>query len=74
MATEIAIFPLKDGKYPDDANSAPGQVFKDTMDVVSSQPGFQRAYWGREVENPANLRLFVDWDSVDKHTEFTKSE
>lgn len=74
MATEIAIFPLHDGKYPDDANSAAGQVLKDTLNTLTEQPGFQRAYWGREVENPGTFRLFVDWDSVEKHTEFTKTE
>lgn len=74
MATEIAIFPLRAGKRPDDASSGPGQVLKDTLDTLTEQPGFQRAYWGREVENPDTFRLFVDWDSVDAHIEFTKKE
>lgn len=74
MATEIAIFPLKDGKVPDDANSAAGQVLKDTLDTLTEQKGFQQAYWGRELENPGTFRLFVDWDSVDHHIEFTKTE
>ena len=74
MATEIAILPLKDGKRPDDANSEPGQVLKDTLNTLTEQKGFQRAFWGREVENPDVLRLFVDWDSVDSHTDFQKSE
>lgn len=74
MATEIAIFPLKDGKYPDDSNSAAGQTLKDTLNTLIEQPGFQRAHWGREVENPNIFRLFVDWDSVDAHMDFTKKE
>ena len=74
MATEIAIFPLKDGKVPDDANSAAGQILKDTLSTLTEQKGFQRAYWGRETENGNILRLFVDWDSIDNHIEFTKTE
>lgn len=74
MATEIAIFSLHDGKIPDDANSASGQVLKDTLDQLTEQKGFQRAYFGRELENPGTFRLFVDWDSVDDHIEFTKTE
>lgn len=74
MATEIAIFKLKDGKAPEDSTSAAGQVFKDTLNTLTEQKGFQRAYWGTETENPENFRLFVDWDSVDAHTDFTKTE
>ncbi len=74
MATEIAVFPLKEGMRPDDANSQPGQVLKDTLNTLTEQKGFQRAYWGREVENPDVFRLFVDWNSVDDHIAFTKAE
>ena len=74
MATEIAIFPLKEGKRPDDANSQPGQVLKETLNTLTEQKGFQRAYWGREVENPDTFRLFVDWDTVEDHIAFKKSE
>ena len=74
MATEIVVFKLQEGKYPDDASSAAGQVLKDTLEQLTEQKGFQQAYWGREVENPDTFRMFVDWDSIDAHTEFTKKE
>ena len=74
MATEIAIFQLKEGKSPEDANSAAGQVLKDTLNTLTEQKGFQRAYFGTELENPNTFRLFVDWDSVDAHIGFTKQE
>lgn len=73
MATEIAIFTLLDGKRPDDANSAAGQVMKETLETLTQQKGFQNAYFGREVENADRLRLFVDWESVEAHTNFTKT-
>lgn len=74
MATEVAIFQLKNGKTPEDANSATGQVLKDTLNTLTEQKGFQRAYWGTESENPGTFRLFVDWESVDAHINFTKEE
>ena len=74
MATEIAIFPLKEGKIPDDATSQAGQVLKDTLDTLMEQKGVQRAYWGREIENAKTFRLFVDWDTVDDHINFTVAE
>lgn len=72
MATEIAIFPLREGMTPDDPNSLGGEILKDSFNTLTQQPGFQRAYWGREVENPSTFRLFVDWDSIDANMEFTK--
>ena len=74
MATEIAIFPITEGDLPDDLNTTLGKVFKETIDTVLEQPGAQRAYWGVEVENPTIGRLFIDWDSVDAHLAFIKSE
>lgn len=74
MATEVAVFKLKAGKHPDDANSATGQVLKDTLDTLIEQKGFQRAYWGLEHENQDSFRLFVDWEDVNAHTAFTKTD
>jgi len=72
--TEIALLPLVEGKYPDDANSGPGQTWKGLLDTLLSQKGVQKVYWGREIENPSTLRLFVDWDSLDGHKTFIASE
>lgn len=74
MATEVAKFELKAGMRPEDANSAAGQVLKDTLNTLTEQKGFQQAYWGIETENSSVFRLFVDWDSVDDHINFTKAE
>ena len=74
MATEILIFPVKKGDLPDDLNSASGKIFKDILEKILQHPGAQRAYWGVETENPENVRLFIDWDSVDANLTFTKSE
>lgn len=74
MATEIVIFPLREGKKTDDTNNAVRQGLKDLFDTLKDQNGFQRAYHGQEIENPNTFRLFVDWDSPEAHEEFTKNE
>ena len=74
MATEIAIFPLREGHDPHDSSSQTAKVMKETFDTIAQQPGYQRLYWGTEVEDPTVFHLAVDWDSVDDHMSFTKSE
>jgi len=73
-ATEIALLPLVPGEYPDDAQSAPGKTLRELVEIILAQKGAQKCYWGREVENPDTLRLFVDWDSVDDHKAFIASD
>ncbi|KAL8998362.1 MAG: hypothetical protein Q9169_002575 [Polycauliona sp. 2 TL-2023] len=70
MATEIATIPLQPGVNIDDVNSTAGKVLQDTFNVLRQQDGYQRAYHGRQVENPNLWQLLVDWDSVDAHKNF----
>lgn len=58
-ATELATFPIASGAAVEDGDSAAGKVWQSTLDTVSQQDGFQRLYWGREVEDPSVLQLFV---------------
>lgn len=58
-ATELATLPLASGAAIEDPDSPAGKVWQSTLDTVSQQDGFQRAYWGREVENQSVLQLFV---------------
>ncbi len=58
-ATEIATIPLITGAAIEDPSSPAGKVMQATIDTVSQQDGFQRALWGREVENPSVLQLLI---------------
>jgi len=69
-ATEIATFAVLPGSNLEDPNSAPGTVWQEILTTVLDQEGAQRAYWGRQVEDPSMMHLFVDWDSVDAHKKF----
>jgi len=46
---------------------------QECLNTVLGVDGCQRAFWGTELENPANLRWLVDWDSVDAHKAFMKA-
>ncbi|KAI9666782.1 MAG: hypothetical protein M1831_001558 [Alyxoria varia] len=73
--TEIAICYLKPGADPvGNPDSAEGKIMQDTLSLVLQQKGAQRAFAGKEEENPNVLRLFIDWDKVEDHIDFTKSE
>ncbi|RMZ80855.1 hypothetical protein DV737_g2812, partial [Chaetothyriales sp. CBS 132003] len=74
MATEIVTLPLLDGQTPHDPTSRAATIMKETFDTLAQQPGFQRLYWGTESENPNNWRLAIDWDTVDHHINFTKTD
>lgn len=72
-ATELAFLPWKEGQYPDDPSSAPGQKFKGICQTIVSQPGCISLHWGRGVENPSMLNLFIDWETVEDHKKFIAS-
>ncbi|KIV86655.1 hypothetical protein PV11_02254 [Exophiala sideris] len=72
--TEIALLPLQEGKIPDDRTSQIGQIHADLLEILLAQPGCQRCYWGRGVEDRLLLRWFVDWNSIEDHQKFMKSD
>jgi hypothetical protein len=74
VVTEIALLPLGDGQNPDDRTSAAGKVHTEALDTLLSQPGAQRVYWGRHVEDPSLLTWFADWDDLEDHKRFMNSE
>ncbi|KAL9104238.1 MAG: hypothetical protein Q9163_000786 [Psora crenata] len=71
--TELATIPLQSGATIEDAASPAGRVWTATLDTVSQQPGYQRACYGRELENQSLLQFFVDWESYEAHQNFIKS-
>ncbi|EXJ70199.1 uncharacterized protein A1O5_06267 [Cladophialophora psammophila CBS 110553] len=72
--TEIVFLPLQDDKFPNDQTSPNGQLHHHLIQTILSQPGVQRVYWGREIENPLMLRWFVDWDDIENHKRFMNAD
>ena len=58
-ATEIATLPLVAGAQIEDPSSPAGTVWKSTIDTILAADGVQRAYWGRQVENPTVIDLLI---------------
>ncbi len=74
VITEIALLPLQDGKNPEIQASAAGKAHTDALNTLLTQPGAQRVYWGRQVEDSQILVWFVDWDNIEDHKKFMISE
>ncbi|KAJ5021901.1 hypothetical protein PSV08DRAFT_367095 [Bipolaris maydis] len=72
--TEIAILPIQEGKTFDDTSTADGRLHAELLKDLLSQPGCQRCYWGRQVENKNVLRWFIDWDRMEHHRKFIDSD
>jgi hypothetical protein len=57
--TEIATLFLKPGIDVEDPSSPAYTIAQETFSTISSQPGYQRAYWGRQLEDESILQLFI---------------
>lgn len=58
-ATEIATLPLDAGANLEDPQSSSSKIWQSALDTISQQDGYQRLYWGRQVENPQIMMLLV---------------
>ncbi|KAH7141517.1 hypothetical protein B0J13DRAFT_596402 [Dactylonectria estremocensis] len=72
--TEFSYVTLNEGADAFDESTDAGKVLANALDTVLRQPGAKRVYTGLEIENPSNLWLFLDWESVDHHLDYRKSE
>ena len=72
MAYEVVTFQLRDEIALDD--SLESVLKKYILDLIVSESGVQRAYWGTTIENPRLVKMFVHWDSVQAHYDLQKKE
>ncbi|KAF5025441.1 hypothetical protein F66182_2464 [Fusarium sp. NRRL 66182] len=71
--TEFSYVALHDGANVFDESSDAGKTYQHVLDTALRQPGAQRVYTGLEIENPSNVWLFLDWDSLEDHQNYPKS-
>jgi hypothetical protein len=57
--TEIATLFLKAGTDIEDQSSPTSKIAQEAFSTISSQPGFQRIYYGPELEDASLLQLFI---------------
>lgn len=55
--TEIATIVLKPDVSIGEGEAT--QIWQSTLNTVSKQPGFQKYYYGLQIENPKTLSLLV---------------
>ncbi|KAI9803899.1 MAG: hypothetical protein M1825_001779 [Sarcosagium campestre] len=73
-ATEIVTLPIPQSSTIEDPSSEAGKKWAGVLATVNAQPGFQRCFYGRQVENPDVLNFLLDWDSVEAHKQFVGCE
>jgi hypothetical protein len=70
--TEMAILPFKDGERPEDATSAAGKLMQEQLSYILKAAGVQHCSWGRAIERPDLIYFFVDWNTVQDHTNYLR--
>lgn len=71
--TKITCMATRPGVDVTDESTPGGKILATAWKNITSQPtGPFRIYWGLEVENPAMLWSFFDFDSVEEHQQFGK--
>lgn len=70
MFVERAEIPVNPGMEADFA----AMMSEKGRDVLASAPGCFSVKLGRGVENPGKFVLLLEWDAVESHTAFTKTE
>jgi hypothetical protein len=57
--TELATLSLKPGINVEDQSSPEGQIALESLSTISSQPGFERLYYGPVLEDASAFQLFI---------------
>lgn len=72
--TEFAYFAVKPGKRVLDDSTPEGVIMTREWETACLQPGAHRAYWAMQIEDPTKLVGFLDWDRVEDHHDWLKTE
>ncbi|TVY28969.1 hypothetical protein LHYA1_G001638 [Lachnellula hyalina] len=71
--TECATITLKPGIDLGTSGTDSAQAWNETLATVAKQAGYQRSYWGRQLENPNIVVWLIDWESLAAHQTFMAS-
>lgn len=71
--TQIFIIPVPTNKDLGNPTSAVGQQWQAILNGFRISPGYQRLYWGRQVETPENVQLHIVRDSMQSNLDFLSS-
>lgn len=68
--TEILILKLKDSSETLEGSGPAATTWKDAMNKLLTPDGARRVHWGKVLENPSWVRVFIEWDSLEHCMEF----
>jgi uncharacterized alpha-E superfamily protein len=57
--TEVATITFKPGADLSSPSTPAAKAWSETLSTVSQQDGYQRAYWGHQLENPNIILLLI---------------
>lgn len=55
-------------------NTTAGKTAEFMLSQVLKQPGARHAQWALTEENPRQMRIWADWDSVQDHVNYQQTE
>ncbi|KAJ5099596.1 hypothetical protein N7532_006597 [Penicillium argentinense] len=64
--TQMIVLPIQE-EIQLDQPSQHGQTWTQILDILEQWPGFRRLYWGRHVEEPAQVHLHIVRDNLHQH-------
>ncbi|KAK4947833.1 hypothetical protein LTR10_013341 [Elasticomyces elasticus] len=69
MTTEVVCFPLRGPR-----TIQVEEALKKTLNLLTVQEGFERAYWGWQEEDSNICWVLVDWTSIEAHLNLQKQD
>jgi hypothetical protein len=68
QATEVVFLPLKESTDPK------GAALHSTLEKIVSHGKPIHMWSGPQIEHPTTYNLFIDWNSIEHHMEYTRWE
>jgi hypothetical protein len=53
--TEVSILRIQKGATIEDVSTEQGKAWRDSLNTVASQAGYQRSYWTFQLDNPTTV-------------------
>jgi hypothetical protein len=57
--TQLTLLPVHPDTTIEDPSSQAGESWNSILETIAAQPGHEHTYWGRRVEDPSIVHLYV---------------
>lgn len=59
MVTQIIYLDIPPDQHLDELGTQAGNQWSEALDLVSKEPGYEKLYWGRRLEQPEKVQLHI---------------